>query len=152
MNRVYLTKRAELVLNQSARAEAKKLGHTYIGPEHIFLGLLTERDGVAVKILSDFADIDLLRVELEKKLPNENAMSFQNYLHIIDLAREEARSFKHTYVGTEHILLALLDYKNTVVSELLEMFSIHYYSVEKEIYRLLDRPQDLYPKRKKRKM
>ncbi|MEM7182851.1 MAG: ATP-dependent Clp protease ATP-binding subunit [Spirochaetota bacterium] len=143
---VEFTKRAKRVINEMAQEEAKRLNHDYVGPEHIFLGLLKEEDSVAVKILINL-NINLaeLRKEVEKKSKEGNLLldlptSQERYQRIVEASKEEAKRMKHNYVGTEHILLALLRDNNNIASAVLTTFSVNYNVIKSEILRLLGVP------------
>lgn len=139
------TKRAKRVINEYAQQEAKRLGHDMIGPEHILLGLLREEDSVAIKILKNL-NIDLaeLKKEVERRARQSGATMLldispnpDKYQKIIDYSKEEARRLKHNYVGTEHILLALLRDNNNVAGAALSNFSVNYSVIKGEILRIL---------------
>ncbi len=139
------TKRAKKVLNEYAQQEAKRLGHDIIGPEHILLGLLREEDSVAIKILKNLqVDLKELKKEIERRakqgtgsLMLELSPNPDKYQKIIDYAKEEARRLKHNYVGTEHILLALLRESNNIAGSTLAQFQINYSVIKGEILRIL---------------
>jgi len=114
------TENARRVLSR-ARQEAQKFHHDHIGTEHILLGLIKIKDGVAADILTH-RNIDLKHAKAEvKKLvvpgnpENEDtfiALPRTTHAHeLIDDAVEEARTLRHNYIGTEHLLLALLHEK-----------------------------------------
>ena len=114
------TENARRVLSR-ARQEAQKFNHDHIGTEHILLGLIKIRDGVAADILTH-RNIDLKHAKAEvKKLVVPGSLGCDDtfialprtaHAHeLIDDAVEEARSLKHNYIGTEHLLLALLHEK-----------------------------------------
>ncbi|HNN77141.1 MAG TPA: ATP-dependent Clp protease ATP-binding subunit, partial [Leptospiraceae bacterium] len=139
------TKRAKRVINEYAQQEAKRLGHDMIGPEHILLGLLREEDSVAIKILKNLnIDLQELRKEIERRTRqggntilldiSPNPDKFQR---IIDYSKEEARRLKHNYVGTEHILLALLRDNSNVAGAALANFQVNYSVIKGEILRIL---------------
>lgn len=139
------TKRAKRVINEYAQQEAKRLGHDIIGPEHILLGLLKEEDSVAIKILKNL-NIDLveLRREIERRSGQTSATLLlditptpDKYQKVIDYSKEEAKRLKHNYVGTEHILLALLRDNNNVAGAALSNFSVNYSVIKGEILRIL---------------
>ncbi len=101
-----------------ARQEAQKFHHDHIGTEHILLGLIEVKNGVAADILTHRSiDLKHAKQEVEKmvvpgtpevddKIP---ALPRTRHAHeLIDDAVEEARNLKHNYIGTEHLLLALL--------------------------------------------
>ncbi len=137
------TKRAKKVINELAGEEAKRLGHDFVGPEHIFLGLLKEDDSVAVKII-DVLNINKseLKKEIERKSREENILmdlptSQERYQRVIETSKEEAKRMKHNYVGTEHILLALVRDNNNIAAAVLSSFGVNYNVIKSEILRLL---------------
>jgi ATP-dependent Clp protease ATP-binding subunit ClpC len=137
------TKRAKRVINEMAQEEAKKLGHDTVGPEHIFLGLLKEEDSVAVKILLNLnINLNELRKDVERRSREENLIldlpsSQDRYQKIVEASNDEAKRMKHNYVGTEHILLALLRDNNNIASSVLSSYSVNYNVIKSEILRLL---------------
>ena len=139
------TKRAKRVINEYAQQEAKRLGHDMIGPEHILLGLLREEDSVAIKILKNLnIDLSELKKEVERRARQGGTTMLldispnpDKYQKIIDYSKEEARRLKHNYVGTEHILLALLRDNNNVAGAALSNFSVNYSVIKGEILRIL---------------
>ncbi|MCS7205196.1 MAG: ATP-dependent Clp protease ATP-binding subunit [Leptospiraceae bacterium] len=139
------TKRAKKVLNEYAQQEAKRLGHDMIGPEHILLGLLREEDSVAIKILKNLqVDLKELKKEIERRAKQgsgslllELSPNPDKFQKIIDYSKEEARRLKHNYVGTEHILLALLRDSNNIAGATLAQFQINYSVIKGEILRIL---------------
>jgi ATP-dependent Clp protease ATP-binding subunit ClpC len=114
------TEDARQVLSR-ARREAQKFHHDHIGTEHILLGLIEVKTGVAADIL-EHRNIDLKHAKSEvKKLvvpasldSGDTFIALPRTTHaheLIDDAVEEARALKHNYIGTEHLLLALLHEK-----------------------------------------
>ena len=110
------TDRARKVM-QLANQEAQRFNHEYIGTEHILLGLVKEGSGVAANVLKNL-DIDLrkIRLEVEKIVQSGPDMVTMGKLpqtprakKVIEYSIEEARNLGHNYVGTEHILLGLLE-------------------------------------------
>ena len=109
------TPRAQQVMNL-ARREADRFHHNYIGAEHLLLGLLKLGQGVAVSVLEN-AGINLTRLteQIEQSIVPGTAESSEGSLpptprvrKILTMAGEEAKHLRHTYVGTEHLLLGLL--------------------------------------------
>ena len=109
------TPRAQQVL-ALARKEADLFGHHMIGTGHLLLGLIALGQGVAVNVLAKLGvDLQTARNEVEKVLiatPEEKMIDVIRYTlrvkRTLGLAAKEASNLKHTYVGTEHILLGLL--------------------------------------------
>lgn len=109
------TPRAQQVLTL-ARREADRFRHNYIGAEHILLGLLQLEQGVAISVL-EAADVNIadLRTRIEKNLvPGTNSNTEGNLPYtprvkkILSMAGKEAQNMNHSYIGTEHILLAII--------------------------------------------
>ncbi len=108
------TERANTALNLALET-AEQLGHTYIGSEHLLIGLLEEGTGVAATVLTERGIqaqqiADLLKKTVGYGTPtNLTPNDFTpRSKRIIELAMGEARRLGHNYVGTEHILLAII--------------------------------------------
>ena len=108
------TEKANNALN-AAIEEASRMGHTYVGSEHILLGLLREGSGVAAQVLEAHdVSADGITEKLEqlvgKGTPTELTPSdfTPRSKRILELAVLQARQLGHNYVGTEHILMAIL--------------------------------------------
>lgn len=110
------TERAGRVI-ELARQEAGRLGHDYIGTEHLLLGLVRLGEGVAVEVLKGFGvDLESIRLAVEKIVPKGAATLKMGEIPFTPRAKkvlerivvDEARRLGHNYVGTEHILLALI--------------------------------------------
>ena len=108
------TPRAKRVLELSWD-EARQLGHNYIGTEHLLLGLIREPGSVALDVLATMGvKADRLHIEVEKQLPKGDPKPSQELMltprgrRVIDLAYDEARNLFNNYIGTEHLLLALI--------------------------------------------
>jgi ornithine carbamoyltransferase len=98
-----------------AQEESSELGQDRVDAEHILLGLLREEDHTAARILDQLGvDRQRLRADLEAQLPRKPTQLGQDMVlaprakRVVDLAYEEARQLQHQYIGTVHILLALL--------------------------------------------
>ena len=110
------TRRAKQVLSL-AKEEAQRQGRTDIRPEHLLLGMLRERKGMGTQALRELGvDLDTLRSRLNAlagqplgapEHDGEIGLS-QASKRVVELAVHEGRALSHPYVGTEHILLALL--------------------------------------------
>ena len=109
------TEKANKAMN-CAIEEAKQLGHTYIGSEHLLLGLLKADDGVAAEILQK---LGVTYETLEEVVKNQIGSGTPTHLtiddftprtkRILQLAVMHASQLHHNYVGTEHILMAILE-------------------------------------------
>ena len=104
-----------------ANQEAQRFNHEYIGTEHILLGLVKEGSGVGANVLKNLeVDLRKVRLEVEKLVKSGPDMVTMGKLpqtprakKVIEYAIEEARQLNHNYVGTEHLLLALLEHDST---------------------------------------
>ena len=124
------SERARRVLT-SAQEEAQQLNHSYIGTEHILLGLIREEEGVAAKVLNNLG-ISLTKIRSaveyiigrgEKSVTSEIGLT-PRAKRVIELAIDEARHLGHNYIGTEHLLLGLLHEGEGVAAGVLESFGI----------------------------
>ena len=113
------TKKAEAAISLSEKA-AMELGHNYVGSEHILLGLLKEGSGVAYNALSangitEDKVINLIERLIGRGTPdNERKYPTPRCKRILEIALEIAVNSKHQYIGTEHLLLALLNENDSV--------------------------------------
>ena len=108
------TERAKKVLT-FAQEEAERSHHSYIGTEHLLLGLLREREGLAGKVLDNLGvEIGKVRETIESVIERNERIIIQQIIptsrvkKVIEISFEEARRMGHNYVGTEHLLLGLL--------------------------------------------
>jgi four helix bundle protein len=136
-----------------ANQEAQRFNHEYIGTEHILLGLLKEGSGVGVTVLKTLdVDIKKLRLDVEKlvergpkavtmgKLPQTPGSK-----KVIEYAIEEARALNHNYVGTEHILLGLLQEGEGIAAQVLMNLGLRLEEVRGEVLRLLGTAEEPAP-------
>ena len=118
-----------------SREEAGRLQNNYIGPEHLMLGILRDGDGIAIQVLQDF-DIDLhvlkdyidshVRFIQEPYDGTSELVINKNTEKALKMSILEARLTKSTETDTEHILLALLKEKNTLIYDILKQFQLEY--------------------------
>jgi ATP-dependent Clp protease ATP-binding subunit ClpA len=109
------TPRAQQVL-ALARKEADRFHHNFVGTEHVLLGIISLGQGTAFNVLTSMGvDLNTLRPVVKKQIgtgPDEvhkGAIPYTPRVRkVLSLAAKEAQYLKHTYVGTEHILLGLL--------------------------------------------
>ena len=116
MNGYNFTERVRKILS-FAHAEAERRGHAEMTPTHIALGLIEEGQGVACAVLANYQiHVADLRKDLEAQLPasvpGHDRLREIPYTadakKVLERSEEEARELHHSYVGTEHLLLALL--------------------------------------------
>lgn len=116
-----------------AKKTAQSCRHTYIGTEHILLGLLKEPEGTAGKVMEEFGiDVESLMKLVEKLIapPETNLMEREPVLSprakkIIESAAQEAEAFQEAFIGTEHLLLATLRETDCVATRLLHTLGVN---------------------------
>jgi len=129
-----------------SREEALRLGHDYMGVEHLLLGIIREGEGMAIKILKNLSvDIAELRRQIEASIRVSTGKSVNlNQIPLVKQAEKalkvtylEARLFKTSLIGTEHLLLAILKDEENIVTKTLEKFHVDYQTVKDELKNLL---------------
>ncbi len=137
------SERARRVLTL-AQEEARHFNHSYIGTEHILLGLVREDDGVAAKVLINLgvgltkvrSAVEFIIGRSEKASSNEIGLT-PRAKRVIELAIDEARHLGHNYIGTEHLLLGLLREGDGVASSVLDSLGITLERARAEIIHIL---------------
>jgi len=151
------TERAKKVLTL-AQEEAERSHHSYIGTEHLLLGLLREGEGLAAKVLNNLGvEIGKVRQTIESVLGRSERIVIQQIIptsrvkRVIEISFEEARRMGKTYVGTEHLLLGLLIEGEGIAAHVLEDLGASLDRVRAEIERLEGdaRREDAEPQPKK---
>ncbi len=136
--------RVQMVI-QFSREEALRLGHDYIGTEHLLLGLIREGEGIAVEILRNLGtDLDEIKRAVEDAVKSTGeTMTIGNIPFtkraekILKMAYVEAEKYKSDIIGTEHLLLALVKEKDGVAAQVLLNFDITYEAVREELDNIL---------------
>ena len=136
--------RVQMVI-QFSREEALRLGHDYIGTEHLLLGLIREGEGIAIEILKNLGcDLDELRRSLEDAVKTTgDTMTIgdipltKRAEKILKMAYIEADKFKSDVTGTEHLLLVLVREKDGVAAQVLLTFDVTHESVREELENIL---------------
>ena len=126
-----------------SREEALRLGHDYIGVEHLLLGIIREGQGVAIKMMkSSGIDTKVLRKKIESKLDAGQLTEVKNSVNIpllkqaekvLKITYLEAKLFKSNMIGTEHLLLSILKEDNNLASSILKEFKVDYDSIKYEL-------------------
>ncbi len=128
-----------------ARDEAIRLGHDYVGTEHLLLGLIREGDGLALPVLRKL-NVDKVAViaEIEERVPVGNKFSPGSEIpftsgakRVLECAISEARSLRHNYIGTEHLLLGLVREGEGIASQVLRGFGVSLASAKAQVQELL---------------
>ena len=128
-----------------AQYEAQELEQDYIGTEHILLGLLHEREGIAAKALGSVGlDFQAVRqqvenvLEQEEQYPSDNPYYTPMAKHAMEMSVREAQRLGHSYVGTEHILLGLLHDEDSAGARVIESMGVDLEALKTTVYNLLD--------------
>jgi ATP-dependent Clp protease ATP-binding subunit ClpC len=123
-----------------SREEALRLGHDYIGTEHLLLGMIREGEGVAVSILKKLGvPLEELRNSIERAVKgtaNHNVKNLANIPltrqseKVLKITYLEAKIFKSQLIGTEHLLLSILRDEDNIATQILHKFDTNYDSVK----------------------
>ncbi len=125
-----------------SREEALRLGHDYIGTEHLLLGMIREGEGVAVSLLKKLGvALDDLRIAVEQATKGTATNNVKNLANIpltrqsekvLKITYLEAKIFKSQLIGTEHLLLSILRDEDNIATQIMEKFDVNY-DVVKEL-------------------
>ena len=137
------TQRARRALGL-AQEEAERMRHTDIDSGHLVIGLLKEDGGVAGRTLKQLGvKTDDMEQIMDQLRPSEERQPFDRLdlapetRKIIELAVEEARRMGHHYIGTEHLLLALLRHNEGIAMNMLNELDISPDEIRKQVHRVL---------------
>ena len=131
---------------QLAREESVRLGNDYVGTEHLLLGLIKEGEGVAIVVLKNLGvELDELAKNIEKSITTSGGMMTIGQMipftprakKVLEIAAQEARSMGHKYIGTEHLLLALMKDNESAAANALGSIGVEYDKIKEEIIRVL---------------
>jgi len=119
-----------------SREEALRLGHDYIGAEHLLLGMIREGEGVAISLLKKLGvSMEELRLSLEQATKGTTISNVKNLANIpltkqsekvLKITYLEAKIFKSQLIGTEHLLLSILRDDDNIATQVLEKFDVNY--------------------------
>ncbi|HLV81681.1 MAG TPA: ornithine carbamoyltransferase [Chthonomonadaceae bacterium] len=130
-----------------AQEAAGRLGSGEVSPEHLLMGLIFEEDSIAARILVGLGvSLDKLWEEADQKAPRGDGKIGQDMMltprckRVIDLAYDEARSLKHNYIGSEHLLLGLIREENSEAGRILIQQGADLERVRNEVRLLQDHP------------
>jgi len=125
-----------------SREEALRLGHDYIGAEHLLLGLIREGDGMAIKILKSLGvDTLKLRRSIEEAVRGTSSVTVnlgnipltKQAEKVLKITYLEAKIFKSDLIGTEHLLLSILRDDDNIASQILLQYGINYEIFKQEV-------------------
>jgi ATP-dependent Clp protease ATP-binding subunit ClpC len=119
-----------------SREEALRLGHDYIGIQHLLLGLIREGEGLAIKVLKSLdVDIIMLRKSVEDAIKDKVSKHAYNVgslpltkqaEKVLKITVLEAKVLKSELIGTEHLMLSILKNKDNIATQLLNQFDVDY--------------------------
>jgi len=125
-----------------SREEALRLGHDYIGAEHLLLGLIREGDGMAIKILKSLGvDTSKLRRSIEDSVRGTSSVTVnlgnipltKQAEKVLKITYLEAKIFKSDLIGTEHLLLSILRDDDNIASQILLQYNVNYEIFKQEV-------------------
>ncbi len=125
-----------------SREEALRLGHDYIGTEHLLLGLIRDGDGVAIKLLKGLrVDTTRLRRSVEDAVKGTTGTTVnigsipltKQAEKVLKITYLEAKIFKSDLIGTEHLLLSILRDEDNIASQILAQFNVNYELFKAEV-------------------
>ncbi len=143
MNSKKFSPRVKQILANS-RNEAVRLGHDYIGSEHLLLGLMMDREGLPIRVLSSLdVDVEELRQRVEENIQRYSGPSSHLNVGNINLNSQaekvlkftvlEARDSKNDEAQPEHLMLSLLKQKENVATRILNQFYVDYETFKTEL-------------------
>jgi len=145
------TDRARRVL-VLAQEEARLLNHSFIGTEHILLGLIHEGEGVAAKALESLGiSLEAVRQQVEEiigqgqQAPSGHIPFTPRAKKVLELSLREALQLGHNYIGTEHILLGLIREGEGVAAQVLVKLGADLNRVRQQVIQLLSGYQGKEP-------
>jgi ATP-dependent Clp protease ATP-binding subunit ClpC len=145
------------IINQCGQ-EARRLGHDYVGAEHLLLGIISERDCLPVRVLDALlVDVQDLKKRLERSIPRYSAYppaenlfigEFQvttQVQRVLKATFLEAKMMKSEEIFPEHLMLSLLKHSDTTATRLLNEYDVDYESFKKELEYVRSEPDLSHP-------
>ena len=139
------TEKAKISINE-AHDSAARMGHNYIGSEHLLLGLIREGSGVAARALENAGITeDIAEEKVEELIGSGEPLSLDKELpltprtkRILEISAVEARRLGHNYVGTEHILMAIIRDGDGVAAKILNLLGVSLATFYADIVRSIE--------------
>src|SRR5208337_4694257 len=139
------TKRSKKVLELMSQSEGKRLNADLLEPDHIMISLLKDEESVAARIMKNLGiNFERFMQEIEQSARRSSQSVIlgkvplsSNYKRIIEMSKEEARKLKNSYIGTEHLLLAIFRDGTCSGIDTLIRAGIDYNVIRQEILRVL---------------
>jgi ATP-dependent Clp protease ATP-binding subunit ClpC len=139
------TEKARIALSQ-AHKNAVEMGHKYIGSEHILIGLASEGTGVAAKLLDELGiTAENIKSEIERLIgfntplnPEMDLLLTPRSKRILEMSSYEAKRLGHSYIGTEHMLMAIVRDGDGVGAKIIESMGNNLADVYAKIVQSVD--------------
>jgi ATP-dependent Clp protease ATP-binding subunit ClpC len=139
------TKRSKKVLEIMAQSEGKRLNSDMLEPDHIMISLLKDEESVAARIMKNLGiNFDKFIGDIEQAVQRQQTAIIlgkvplsSKYKRIIEMSKEEARKLRNSYIGTEHLLLAIFRDGTCSGLDVLIRSGIEYTVIRNEILRVL---------------
>jgi ATP-dependent Clp protease ATP-binding subunit ClpC len=144
MDHQMFTERVKKVM-ALAREESQRMGHDYVGTEHLLLGLIKEGEGLAIAALTSLGlDPETIKQSVEDAVAQTGGQMLMGQApftpkakEILERAMAEAKEMKVQYVGTEHLLLALVKDRENVAAQILSALGADYKTIKEEVIALI---------------
>ncbi len=144
------TKRSKKILSIFSQAEGRRLNSDSIGPEHILLAIMKDDDSVASRILKNLGlRFTLLKKEIEQSIKKTGSTIILGnipfnirYNRIVEIAIDEAKKINNSYIGTEHLLLAIFKDGTCTGISSLKKLGIDYNIIKTEILKIIDQQKE----------
>ncbi len=127
-----------------AQDEARRLKHSYIGTEHILLGIVLEGEGIGARVLETLGlSLELVQVKVEEivgvgyETPTGHIPFTPRAKRVFEQSMREALRMNHPYIGTEHIVLALIEEGEGVAAQVLKGVGLTLEQVREQTHELL---------------
>ncbi len=128
-----------------SRQEALRLGHDYITPEHLLLGIITEGQGVAIRILRNLGvDLVKLKKAIEEAIGSTggtitigNLPLTKKAEKVLKITQIESKIYRSNVIGTEHLLLSILRDEDNISTQVLRQFNVTYENARAELNNIL---------------
>ena len=142
MNRKFSPKVKKII--SLSRDEAVRLGHDYIGTEHLLLGMLKDQDNIAVRVLNSLQiDLDQLKYRVEESTKSNKSDNTNLNVGNIPLNKHaekvlkvtflESKLFKNDEINPEHLMLSILKHRDNLASKILDHFDVEYDGYKTEL-------------------
>lgn len=138
-----------------SREEAIRLGHDYIGTEHLLLGLIREGEGRAIRTIKQMLDFEIavLKKTIEESIKNSatnkkvtgNIPLTKQAEKVLKVTYLEAKIFKSEVIGTEHLVLSILRDEENIAAQILNQYAIDYQSFKDQLEEIYYTPKAELP-------